>query len=193
MSNQLLCRLINHSEFVGFSLAYECNLKELQKLDQEGFEKYNEWCNFRDYFKAFSFKKSVREDESLDMDELCGSDQYGPIWTMSYRNRDYSVWLKNLLINGCLKSGLVKDPILLRSIPFLDKHLSICEELVPYVFLKLIMERSVDDSNRVKLGRYIAQFFARLDSEISLGLKKSIKLLIGVVEFIIENSIKRSK
>lgn len=87
----------------------------------------------------------------------------------------------------------MKDHILLRSISFLEKHASICEELVPYMFLKLIMERSVDDSIRVKLGRYISQFFARLDSEIPLDLKKSIKLLISVVEFIIENSIKRSK
>lgn len=188
----MLFKLVNSSEFVVFSLAYESNLKELEKLDQDGFEKYNEWCKFRDYSKALVSKKSVKEtNESFE--SLNGG--YGqPVWTLSYRNRDYSIWLKNLLIDGFLKSGLIKDPILHKTIPFLETRISICEELLPYAFLKVLFDRGTDETSKVKLGRYLAQFFIRItDAEISFDVKKSIKMFIGVIEFLIENSIKRSK
>ena len=194
ISNRLLGKIINSSEFAVFMLAYESHWRELQKSTAENEDTKGVSNNFRDYYKVYSLKKSSHQEE---YDEFPDSNESSilsssRLWRLSDDSKgSYSNWIKRFLIDGFLRSGLIRDSILLKSIRFLERRIDCCEDLVRFVFLKILFERG-DESAKANLGRNLAQVF-NYSQRTSTDFKKSIQLFIRVIEFLIENSIKRSK
>ena len=192
ISNRLLGKIINSSEFAVFMLAYESHSRELQKSTAENEDIKGVSNNFRDYYKVYSLKKSSHQEEYDEFSNESSILSSSRLWRLSDDSKgSYSNWIKRFLIDGFLQSGLIRDSILLKSIRFLERRIDCCEDLVRFVFLKILFERG-DESAKANLGRNLAQVF-NYPQRISTDFKKSIQLFIRVIEFLIENSIKRSK